>query len=145
MTTAIDFARIHDPACRRHFVYRAFDAESRLLYVGCTMNLDRRRKEHRSDSPWFVHATRFRIAGPYNYQTARRIERETIATEQPLYNGDTPGRLDLVRRRSRFVDAQWRQLVNEGWPIQEALHAAVEASAGMAPDVRDPFVAQEWS
>lgn len=35
-----------------HFVYSAFTADRRCLYVGCTGNVERRMKEHRLYSGW---------------------------------------------------------------------------------------------
>lgn len=81
-----------NPQRREHFVYRAFDLHGRLLYVGCTMRLAERWAEHRAWSRWASRARRFRISGPYNYDTARRLEREAVRSEHPRFNWHVPGR-----------------------------------------------------
>lgn len=96
-----------DPARREHFVYRAFDAKGQLLYVGCTMDLDRRYKEHsarKHPSRWWHLAVRFVLSGPYNYDTGRRLEREAIRSEAPIWNTDEPRRKRLYTIQRRVLD-----------------------------------------
>jgi len=71
---------------RRCFVYRFFDAEGRLLYVGSTFWLRDRLSCHRRNSPWFELAERMESDEYVNEQTARFMESLAIATEAPLFN-----------------------------------------------------------
>ena len=80
-----DFARITDPSRREHFVYRLYGKRGRLLYIGCSMNLERRLREHRRSFGERL-APRVKATGPYNYETARRIERAAIEAAQPPFN-----------------------------------------------------------
>lgn len=92
-----------DPSRREHFVYRCFDEHGRLIYVGCTMNPDRRRREHRTDrKEWLPLVRRTRMAGPYTYATARRLEREALRDEYPMY-GCTPQRRSADSRRNSWI------------------------------------------
>ena len=42
----------------RHCVYRAFDGADRLLYAGCTNDIEARMKSHAASSPWFIYMAR---------------------------------------------------------------------------------------
>lgn len=78
----------------RHYLYRCYDAEGRLLYIGCTVDTKKRIAEHRRGkgakaSRWLsvcmasveVDSDVYigRVAG-------RAAERAAIQTEQPLFN-----------------------------------------------------------
>ncbi len=98
-----------DPTRREHFVYRCYDGRDRLLYVGCTMNLDRRLSEHKADRKvWLPKVRRTRLAGPYNYDVARQIERDAIRDESPTHNV-TPQRQSAKYRRLAWIDRQMRR------------------------------------
>lgn len=84
---------------RQHFVYRVYDRAGRLLYVGCTKRPRARWAEHRSNSDWARRAVRCRLVGPLPYDVARELERQALATEQPLY-GWTPARRSAHSRQS---------------------------------------------
>lgn len=69
-----------------HTLYRFFDADGRLLYVGRTISPARRWREHEKNSPWFdavANVTRQVFAAATDVDHA---ERRAIATEGPLYN-----------------------------------------------------------
>lgn len=69
------------------YVYRAFDQDGRLLYVGMTGNLANRWAEHRTGSLWSSLMAGYRIVGPFaTREAAARYERQAIQTEQPAYN-----------------------------------------------------------
>lgn len=75
-------------------VYRCYDAEGRLIYVGCTGNLEQRLRGHRNSSWWSVQIADVRTT---DYPTAiegRIAEREAIRTEHPRWN--TQGRVVLT-------------------------------------------------
>lgn len=75
---------------RAHWVYRCFDAEGRLLYIGFTQSPLERRAAHRSTAPWFDQMARWSLVGPFEGSMARmrafRCEQRLIATEKPMYN-----------------------------------------------------------
>lgn len=103
---------LRDPLVRNHFVYRLFDQAGALLYVGCSIRPVDRIKEHRMMSPEMVAATaRVKVQGPYNYQTARQIERAAILSEDPRCNGDSPA--GVRRRKDPARHSRWRELYDE--------------------------------
>lgn len=97
------------PLLREHYVYRAFDAEGQLLYVGCTKRLRARKSEHKSWSEWYPLAVRFRLSGPYNYDTGRRLEREAIDGEHPIWNADEPFRRRIEAMRTRIANRAFKR------------------------------------
>lgn len=90
MTTKTQVAVIQDPARREHFVYYAYDARDVLLYIGCTMQPEKRWAGHKAMGSWSRYAVRFRMQGPYNYDTARFKESSAILEHQPPFNGQSP-------------------------------------------------------
>lgn len=90
MTTRAQAEAIQDPARREHFVYYAYDARDVLLYIGCTMQPEKRLKGHRDIGIWTQYAARFRMQGPFNYDTARFKESVAILEHQPPFNGTSP-------------------------------------------------------
>jgi predicted GIY-YIG superfamily endonuclease len=81
-----DFARIKDPARREHYVYRLLTKRGRTLYIGCTMNLPRRLRDHRNHGTYGDLWVRAKAYGPYPYHVARAMERRLIEAEQLAYN-----------------------------------------------------------
>jgi predicted GIY-YIG superfamily endonuclease len=75
-----------DPALRNHFVYWFYDADGECIYVGCTRHPEKRWRQHRQNSRRIVAETaRCRMAGPYSYFMARRIERAQQFDLRPKY------------------------------------------------------------
>lgn len=69
-----------------HYVYRCFDAEDRLIYVGCTRDLNTRRLAHSHNSWWYPQMVSHRVTIYPDRETALRVERGAIIFEQPLWN-----------------------------------------------------------
>lgn len=67
-------------------VYRAFDAEDRLLYVGCTIDLEPRLRHHEDNSPWWPFQVRIETEGYVTRAEAAEAEAVAIATEHPRWN-----------------------------------------------------------
>lgn len=67
-------------------VYRFFDDDDSLLYVGMTIDSGRRYGDHRRRQPWWGEVTRIMIERHPDRQAARRAELLAIRTEQPRYN-----------------------------------------------------------
>lgn len=67
-------------------VYRAFDDDGRLLYIGSSVCVDARMRYHEQHSPWWpFHADLERTAYP-TLTEARVAEKAAIATEHPRWN-----------------------------------------------------------
>lgn len=86
-----------DPA-RTTALYRFFDAEGLLLYVGITDHLETRHMHHVAKSSWMEFAASSRIERFPTRDEAQCAEIKAIETERPLFNSqyadlDTPRRL----------------------------------------------------
>jgi hypothetical protein len=72
-------------------VYRAYDAEGRLLYVGCTVDFKARMKAHEGQahntSPWWPYAVHIERDAPRPFSVARDNEARAIREESPWFNG----------------------------------------------------------
>ncbi|MGA0615617.1 integrase arm-type DNA-binding domain-containing protein [Paracoccus sp. KR1-242] len=66
-------------------VYRYYDAEDRLLYVGCSARPFHRVTNHK-DKPWMNDVARATFERFPNFWLARQSEAEAIRSEAPLYN-----------------------------------------------------------
>ena len=91
-----------------HYLYRAFDADGELLYVGMTTDWPERLRHHRrSHALWCPLLALFDVdimVGVTDERTAHAIELETIALEDPWYNviGQPPWRTPRPIPRSVY-------------------------------------------
>jgi predicted GIY-YIG superfamily endonuclease len=67
-------------------VYRAFDADDQLLYVGVTQWLPRRREEHQRTSAWSADAVRWESELHPTRKHALAAEWVAIREERPQWN-----------------------------------------------------------
>jgi predicted GIY-YIG superfamily endonuclease len=120
---------------RAFFVYRMFDRNGELLYVGCTNNLRRRWKEHRTERPEVVsQAISFKVHGPFTREVARQKERTAAETEHPLY-GWTPAKQSVINIRSGYIRRRMRALQAEGHNWHNAYDSASAEADAAYPDV----------
>lgn len=67
------------------YVYRIFDADERLIYVGSTVNVFNRLESHKAR--WWAHqAARVKAKVYATIDAARAAERAAIASENPRWN-----------------------------------------------------------
>lgn len=69
-----------------HVVYRVYDADERLLYIGVTVDLKNRLRVHGYQSPWYVDAARVDAESFPDRPTAFDAEAYAIREEAPLHN-----------------------------------------------------------
>ena len=83
------------------FLYRWYDIDDRLLYIGITNDLDARRAYHKALSSWADFAVTEKVESYPRREIALGVEAAVIIAEQPLFNHvhqDTPeARERLVR------------------------------------------------
>lgn len=86
-----------------HYVYRAYDEFSLLLYIGCTTDVERRMAQHRADSPWHGYMTRLEVTGPFaGLAQGRKAERAAIDTEGAFFNAS---QADIQRTQANRNEA----------------------------------------
>ena len=71
---------------RTSCVYRAFDADGTLLYVGQSMRPNQRIAHHKSHKTWAPLVARWTISDPMPTGDALDAEARAILTEKPFYN-----------------------------------------------------------
>jgi excisionase family DNA binding protein len=72
-----------------HWVYKAYDQDGRLLYVGVTGVGPRRLAEHSRGSAWAPLVDRFAIEHVADRSTALARERHLIAEREPPFNSQS--------------------------------------------------------
>lgn len=90
-----------------HGIYRAYDAEGRLLYVGITRGLRARFRQHFEESPWVADIARLEFDPGYTEAEARAEEERQIKQLRPLHNKvhalyDRTERTGPLPRRERY-------------------------------------------
>ncbi|MFI7890922.1 GIY-YIG nuclease family protein [Streptomyces sp. CACIS-1.16CA] len=67
-------------------LYRLFDADGRLLYVGTSVHPQKRWEQHAATKPWWSAVHRATVEWLPGRDAALAAEREAIAAEAPLHN-----------------------------------------------------------
>lgn len=68
-----------------YFLYKIFDADNQLIYVGMTDNIARRFIQHQSKE-WFKLMTRFESFAFESEEKCKEAEADEIASSNPIYN-----------------------------------------------------------
>lgn len=88
-------------------LYRLFDCDRRLLYVGISRNPGRRFMEHYADKFWWEDVHDIKLERYYTREDALDAERSAIQSERPLYN-KTHNKLQVVDN----FETSWDQEIN---------------------------------
>jgi len=67
-------------------VYRLYDADGGLLYIGCSSHFPQRWYQHSKDKSWWPQVAVREITWYGSYEEAVTVERAAILDENPLYN-----------------------------------------------------------
>ncbi len=133
-----------DPKVRRSgkpldtAVYRFYDEDNVLLYVGQTPAPIERFHEHRDDKPWFDEVTHFSTDWHLSREDAEWAEDAAIADEWPLYNKKGQPRDTGAGRIPSYMAGVLKQVIREA--IEAAIPEACPEQAQAALDyVSDAF------
>lgn len=93
-------------------LYRAFDVDGALLYVGMSTNALGRVYQHQLDKPWWSEVVRIELAHYVTREAAAEAEGRAIAEDGPKYNvagARTPSAARAARQREldEFRDSTW--------------------------------------
>lgn len=69
-----------------HHLYRHFDKDNTLLYVGTSLSALARLQQHKSASPWFAEIAVVQVESFRAREEAITAERAAIEKERPKYN-----------------------------------------------------------
>lgn len=114
----------NDLASRPHTLYRFFDAQNRLLYVGVTCNAFNRWSRHAGDKPWWPQVARTTVEHFPDRQSVLTAETLAIKAEKPKYNirkVNTSASEPKVRPepdRTSLVGAFCHSRADRGWQGQ---------------------------
>lgn len=98
-------------------IYRLFDAEGELLYVGVTTNPSRRFSQHKAKKSWWPEVARKDILWMDTYHAAVMAEEDAIYRENPAKNISRPRPVWLVRQeaeRKRLNPSKHGRRVTKG-------------------------------
>lgn len=68
------------------FVYRLFDDEGVLLYVGVSQDVQRRLRQHAAVQPWWPQVHHYSTIKYQTRREAQRAEGSAIRDEKPQHN-----------------------------------------------------------
>jgi predicted GIY-YIG superfamily endonuclease len=77
---------VSDLEARPHALYRFFDVEDRLLYIGITAGLPQRLMRHADGKPWWLQVAKITVEVMPGRAEVLAAERAAIRAERPLYN-----------------------------------------------------------
>lgn len=86
-------------------VYRMYDADSQLLYVGCTIQWPKRLADHQS-KPWWADVTRVELQHFDDHRDALTVEGHAQDAEAPIHNVIRNGRIPNLKARRRDLKRQ---------------------------------------
>lgn len=75
-----------DNRSRSTSLYRHFDKDGALLYVGISLSAIRRMGQHRMESRWFDRVATIKVEHFATREEARTAERAAIKSENPKFN-----------------------------------------------------------
>ena len=99
-------------------LYRFFDCDGELLYVGITGNFSQRWQDHASSKPWYGSINRMTVVWYKDAAAAVEAETEAIDSELPRYNvAKNPAAIPVARpRRSGRPSSGWPARPTPGSP-----------------------------
>lgn len=84
-----------------HLVYRCYDADGVLLYIGCTNSFSQRKYHHCKNSAWWSQVTSITTEQHVDRKSGLEAERAAIQTEHPRHNVERYDGTKAVIKRSR--------------------------------------------
>lgn len=122
-----------------HFVYRLYDAQDRLLYIGVTGNPKKRMQQHAREKKWWGEVSRTAVQCFDTREESEAAEAEAIASEGPVYNRRNlteEQRVALAARVKKTSGGSVRaaELLIEKDLIIDHLRAQVRELASLASD-----------
>lgn len=111
-------------------LYRHFDGENALLYVGISLSTFTRLSQHRDHSQWFKKVARVSIEHFPTREEAIAAEKKAIKTEAPMFN-------IAHKKTAREIEQEIKEAENEqkkAQQIQQCIHRYVHYAAAYTLD-----------
>lgn len=132
------------PATGLFTLYRFFDSEETLLYVGLTVNPGRRMERHRNTKDWWSTVAHVAMEQHPSIEALRAAERAAIETERPLHNvrmnGGSMPPADHVEQIDGFV-GRWFH----SWELDDKGHKTPKWQGQITEAVGDGYFIQCYS
>jgi len=116
----------------KYTVYRLYDADGNLLYVGTTNNLERRMASHRHDKQWWSDVADVETETVASATEAAEAERNQIHTLEPLHNAKHSG--SYAEKRARYMSSSLSGMKLRHSRMRALLsHRELAILAGLSP------------
>lgn len=108
------------------YLYRHFDKNDNLLYVGVSLSVLQRLSQHKTCSPWFHKIAKITMESFNDRTSALAAEKTAIIKEHPIYNKYRP-KLEHLEKETKAQDSRnmlTKQIVEfkPTYTVQEAAH-----------------------
>lgn len=108
-----------------HVLYRMFNLEDELLYVGITMRPVARLRDHSKDKDWWSEVATIRLTTYANATLLREAEQRAIRNESPRYNIVLNG---LPRTRYYSIEQVTEEIFGDSkWPSLKWMNRQVKS------------------
>lgn len=111
-------------------LYRHYDRDGRLLYVGISLSTFARLRQHKDKSPWFDDVAAITIERFRTRAEAAKAECKAIKLEKPKWNAvhATGAAIGMDEKQSSaeipshllpFAPGEWRKFLPEGYALND--------------------------
>ena len=100
----------------KHDVYKAFDSCGALLYVGCSVNVFKRLREHKHYALWLLHTERIDVVQYANRSEALAEEARCIRFDHPTFNVTAENAYGC-KLPTESLDSFTLRMDSDGWYI----------------------------
>lgn len=109
-----ELAEVCDLRPTQNVLYRMFDTNGDLLYVGITMDVESRFRDHRREKQWWPEVRTITLEHFSDRATLKSAEQAAILREQPMFNVQNrtplkPPRPGDPQRTVAVPEDQWQQ------------------------------------
>lgn len=130
-----------------HALYRFYDGDGVLLYIGVTADPGVRFKQHRNDKEWWTQVATIRIEKLPTRASVLAAERIAIQEERPLWNVTHNEAAAAIRRSRGNVYDDYGRLVESGfsqWRDLAGRHPQLLAVELYIKAVGDMYIDDYW-
>jgi predicted GIY-YIG superfamily endonuclease len=114
-------------------LYRFFDADDELLYIGITSHLPGRVSEHEGEKPWWTDVERVSVEHFATREEVIEAEREAIRTEGPKHNISHNPQAERLPRTERHPRAKRPQVERQDRRLTAAEVTQVQSTNVWVP------------
>lgn len=91
-STRIERHQLNNPGIEGLVLYRCYGLDGTLMYIGQTLDLQKRIQHHRRYSPWWFAVEHLTTQSHSNRNVLKQDELQAIYAEQPFFNKQGKGK-----------------------------------------------------